>query len=128
MACRHRKRREVSKQDQYKGDLWGIYAVIGEMDPKRLATPKHPMASPSASKVASSTPDGMENADKIWEKFVAGMRNSPTEDWWRKNLDLPRLFQFSLSTACLPMWTCGPMATTAVTIAIPTDAGPRSLG
>jgi hypothetical protein len=36
----------------------------------------------------------MADADKVWEKFLGGMRSNPKEEWWRANLDLPAYYSF----------------------------------
>jgi hypothetical protein len=86
---------EVSATDQYKGDLWGLYAAIGEMNPKVLADRPLPDGlTVSVQSGIKHTPRGMDDATKVWEKFLAGMRSNPTEAWWRENLDLPAYFSF----------------------------------
>lgn len=88
---------EVSAKDQYAGDLWGLYIAVGEMDPDMLADRKLPDGlTVSAQSGVKHMLKGQEPADaqKEWEKFLAGMRSNPKEDWWRKNLDLPAYFSF----------------------------------
>ena len=88
---------EVSAKDQYAGDLWGLYVAIGEMEPKMLSDKKLPDGlTVSTQSGVKHTPKGMmaNDASKEWEKFLAGMRSNPKEDWWRKNLDLPAYYSF----------------------------------
>ena len=86
---------EVSARDQYEGDLWGLYVVVGEMEPKFLADPALPDGlTVSAQSGVKHTPRGMTDGPKEWETFLNGMRSNPDEAWWRKNLDLPAYFSF----------------------------------
>src|SRR5437588_6872746 len=86
---------ELSAADQYRGDLWGLYAALGDMSPPLLADRKLPDGlTVSVQSGIKHTPDGMADADKVWEKFRAGMRSNPAEGWWRENLDLPAYFGF----------------------------------
>ncbi len=86
---------EVSAKNQYQGDLWGLYVALGDMKPKALAAPPLPDGlTVSAQSGIKHTPKGMADADKVWEKFLAGMRSNPKEQWWRDNLDLPAYFSF----------------------------------
>ncbi len=86
---------EVSAKDQYAGDLWGLYVVLGDMKPKVLSDRKLPDGlTVSTQSGIKHTPHGMTDATKVWEQFVNGMRSNPKEDWWRKNLDLPAYYSF----------------------------------
>lgn len=86
---------EVDPKNQFKTDLWGPYVVTGEMDPKVLADVKLPDGlTVSMQSGIKHTPRGMTDAPKEWDTFLNGMRASPKEEWWRKNLDLPAYFSF----------------------------------
>ncbi len=86
---------EVSTKDQYEGDLWGLYVVLGDMEPKLLADRKLADGlTVSAQSGIKHTPKGMSEAPKEWEKFLGGMRSNPKEAWWRQNLDLPAYYSF----------------------------------
>jgi CotH kinase protein len=86
---------EVSAKDQYQGDLWGVYVAVGDMKPKLLADRKLPDGlTVSTQSGVKHAPSGMTDADKVWEKFLTGMRSNPKEEWWRKNLDLPAYSSF----------------------------------
>lgn len=86
---------EVSAKDQYAGDLWGLYVAIGDMEPKLLSDRKLPDGlTVSTQSGIKHTPKEMADAPKKWEGFLNGMRSNPSEDWWRKNLDLPAYFSF----------------------------------
>lgn len=86
---------EVSKQDQYQGDLWGLYVAIGDMKPKLLADRKLPDGlTVSIQSGIKHIPHDMPDGAKVWEKFLAGMRSNPNEAWWRSNLDLQAYFSF----------------------------------
>ncbi len=86
---------EVSAKDQYAGDLWGLYVVLGEMKPKLLADRKLPDGlTVSIQSGIKHAPEGIPDAQKEWEKFLNGMRSGPKEDWWRRNLDLPAYYSF----------------------------------
>ena len=87
--------KEVAENDQYAGDLWGLYVAIGDMTPKLLADRKLPDGlSVSIQSGIKHIPHGMTDSDKVWEKFLTGMRANPKESWWRENLDLPSYFSF----------------------------------
>lgn len=86
---------EVSAKDQYQGDLWGLYVAMGDMKPKQLSDKKLPDGiTVSAQSGIKHTPRDVTDANKEWEKFLAGMRSNPTEAWWRQNLDLQAYFSF----------------------------------
>jgi hypothetical protein len=90
---------EVPARDQYAGDLWGPYVALGGMAPKLLADRKLPdglTVTVQTAKAVKHVPRGMTDARKVWEKFQNGMRSnpSPTEEWWRQNLDLPAYYSF----------------------------------
>jgi len=86
---------EVKEKDQYKGDLWGVYVALGEMDPKLLADRNLPDGlTVSVQSGVKHAPKDMAEPNKVWEKFLAGMRSNPKEEWWRQNLDLPAYYSF----------------------------------
>lgn len=86
---------EVSAKDQYQGDLWGVYVALGDMKPKLLADRRLPDGlTVSIQSGLKHTPEGMADADKVWGKFLGEVRSRPTEDWCRKNLDLPAYYSF----------------------------------
>jgi hypothetical protein len=86
---------EEAPKDPYKGDLWGLYVAIGEMEPELLADRILPdglvVSSQSGIKHA---PKDLADPPKEWETFLHGMRSNPKEEWWRKNLDLPAYYSF----------------------------------
>jgi hypothetical protein len=86
---------EEAPKDPYRGDLWGLYVALGEMEPELLADRPLPdglvVSSQSGLK---DVPQGMEEPQKVWETFLNGMRSNPPVDWWRKNLDLPSYYSF----------------------------------
>lgn len=86
---------EETPKDPYKGDLWGLYVAIGEMEPELLADRVLPdglvVSSQSGIK---HVPKDMAEAQKEWEAFLNGMRSNPKEEWWRKNLDLTAYYSF----------------------------------
>ena len=86
---------EVVEKDQYKGDLWGVYVALGEMDPRLLSDRKLPDGlTVSDQSGIKHAPKNMVEPQKEWEKFLAGMRSNPKEEWWRQNLDLKAYFGF----------------------------------
>jgi len=87
---------EVSSKDQYAGDVWGVYVVLGEMEPELLADRKLPKGlTVSTQSGIKETPKGLAEPEKEWETFRNGMRSNPKEEWWRKNLDLQAFFSFA---------------------------------
>ena len=88
---------EIDPKNQYRGDLWGPYVAIGEMEPKVLSDHKLPDGiTVSIQSGLKHAPRGMEDAQaqKEWEKFLNTMRSNPKEVWWRTNLDLPAYYSF----------------------------------
>jgi pimeloyl-ACP methyl ester carboxylesterase len=86
---------EVSARDQYEGDLWGLYAVIGDMKPRLLADDRLPDGlSVSIQSGIKHTPRDMPDAPKVWGKFLSEVRSNPSEAWCRKNLDLKAYYSF----------------------------------
>lgn len=86
---------EVSATDQYAGDLWGLYVAIGDMEPDLLTDRRLPDGlAVSIQSGVKNAPEKMPDAQKIWEKFIQELRADPSEEWCRKNLDLPAYFSF----------------------------------
>lgn len=86
---------EVDAKSQFKGDLWGPYVAIGEMEPSLLADYKLPDGlTVSIQSGIKHVPHDMTDASKEWDKFLSGMRSRPKEEWWRTKLDLPAYFSF----------------------------------
>jgi hypothetical protein len=86
---------EVSDNDQYTGDLWGIYVAVGEMEPDLLSDKKLAEGIvASAQSGIKHTPRGLDNAQQQWDKFLNELRSNPNENWCRQNLDLPAYYSF----------------------------------
>lgn len=86
---------EVSINNQFLGDLWGLYVAMGDMKPKQLSDKKLPDGiTVSAQSGIKHVPRDVTDANKEWEKFLAGMRSNPNEAWWRQNLDVQAYFSF----------------------------------
>lgn len=86
---------EVNAKDQFAGDLWGVYVAVGEFDPKLMADQKLPDGlTVSIQSGIKHTPKAMTDGEKVWEKFINGVRSNPKEEWWRENLDLPAYHSF----------------------------------
>lgn len=86
---------EVSTKDQYAGDLWGLYVALGDMEPDLLAPGKLPDGlTVSIQSGIKHTPKGMQDGQKLWERFLGEMRGNRPEEWWRANLNLPAYFSF----------------------------------
>ena len=65
------------------------------MKPKILADRKLPDGlSVSIQSGIKHTPRSMPDAPQVWAKFIAEVRGNPSEDWCRKNLDLPAYYSF----------------------------------
>jgi CotH kinase protein len=80
---------EMNAKDQYVGDLWGLYVVVAEMEPKQLSATGLPDGlTVSAQSGLKHTPKTMMAADKTWEGFINSVRSNPKETWWTENLDL----------------------------------------
>ncbi len=86
---------EASAKDQFAGDLWGVYVAVGDMKPNQLANKPLPDGlTISIQSGVKHAPKAMVTPQKIWEKFLNGMRTSSKEEWWRQNLDLPAYYSF----------------------------------
>lgn len=82
---------EEAPKDPYRGDLWGLYVALGEMEPELLADRPFPEGLVVSSQSGlKDVPKGMEEPQKVWEAFLNGMRSNPPVDWWRKNRGAPR--------------------------------------
>lgn len=86
---------ESNPKDQYAGDLNGLYLAIGDLDEEILDEQKLPDGLiVSMQSGIKHPPADMSAGQKEWDQFLGGMRSNPSEDWWRKNLDLHKYFSF----------------------------------
>jgi hypothetical protein len=87
--------KEVSDQDQYDGDLWGLYLAISDIDQELLKEQNLPDGLlVSIQSGIKHLPDDKSAGPKEWEKFIGEMRSNPPEEWWRKNLHLKNYYRF----------------------------------
>jgi hypothetical protein len=86
---------KASSKDQYEGDLWGLYLAIADIDQDLLAGQKlaDGLMVSIQSGVKHLPADGSAGQPE-WDKFLAGIRSNPPEEWWRKNLNLPAYYSF----------------------------------
>lgn len=86
---------ESNPKDQYDGDLWGLYLAIADLDQEILNEQKLPDGLiVSIQSGLKHLPADMSAGQKEWDLFRGGMHSNSPEDWWRKNLDLPKYFSF----------------------------------
>ena len=92
---------EANPQDQYEGDFWGLYLVIEQPDGRFLD--EHSMPDGNFYKMDGGF--GTLNNQGAYavsdssdlSQFMSAYRASspsPSDDWWRANLDLPRYYGY----------------------------------
>ncbi|MCF7765698.1 MAG: lamin tail domain-containing protein [Verrucomicrobia bacterium] len=96
---------EADPRDQYEGDFWGVYLAIEELDGRFLE--EHGMPDGNLYKMENGT--GASGADGELKKQGATAvsdssdligfrrayeRGTPSEAWWRSNLDLGRYYSY----------------------------------
>jgi hypothetical protein len=85
---------ESNPKDQYDSDLWGLYLALNDLDQDLLKNQKLPDGLiVSIQSGIKHLPDDKSAGQKEWDAFRGGM-HSANEDWWRKNLDLPKYYSF----------------------------------
>lgn len=86
---------ESNPKDQYDSDLWGLFLAIADLDQEILDEQKLPDGLVvSMQSGIKHLPADMSAGQKEWDQFIGTARSNATEDWWRKNLDLPKYYSF----------------------------------
>ncbi|HTG45795.1 MAG TPA: CotH kinase family protein, partial [Verrucomicrobiae bacterium] len=87
--------KEASADDQYAGDLRGLYLAVQDMDGALLRERHLPdgniysIQSGRKHLAQGSPQDGSD-----WDQFLQRVRAKQPEAWWRTNLDLPAYYNF----------------------------------
>jgi hypothetical protein len=87
---------EETPASQYQGDFWGLYLATEEIDGNFLGEHGLPDGNlfkwdfglPKPEHFAAGAPT---NRQDVFE-FVAAYQRPEPDDWWRRNVDLPRYF------------------------------------
>ena len=86
---------ESSAQNQYQGDLWGLYLAVQSMDGAWLDDLGLPSGNVySLQSGRKHLARGMPADGSDWGQFQSGMRQAQKETWWRTNLNLPAFYSF----------------------------------
>jgi hypothetical protein len=88
-------RDEAPPNDQYGGDVWGLYQVVQEPNGEWLqerGLPDGDIYYPETG-VKHRAKNSPTN-DTAFHKLMAGPRGTNAEAWWRTNLHLPRYYTF----------------------------------
>ncbi len=89
---------EETPDDQYRGDFWGLYLAIENVDDQFIETHDLPDGNlykmdfngPEPKHLAADAPD--DRADVL--QFMRDLRRNPNVDWWRTHVDLPRYYSY----------------------------------
>ncbi len=92
--------------DQYQGDFWGLYLAVEQMDGRFLE--EHGLPDGNLYKMEGGTGE-LENQGSMaatdlsdLNSFLAAYQRSRVpDDWWRKNLDLPRYYSYRSIVECI---------------------------
>lgn len=90
---------ETFGADQYRGDFWGLYLAVEQMNGRFLD--EHGLPDGNLYKMEGGSGDannigrfGPANKTDL-NTFLSTYRgSSPSDDWWRQNLDLRRYFSY----------------------------------
>jgi hypothetical protein len=88
---------EETPADQYRGDFWGLYLAIEQVDGQFVKAHRLPDGNVHkmirAGSVLGHQGAGADPADV--KEFVAGYsRGSPSQNWWRAHLNLPEYYSY----------------------------------
>ena len=91
--------------DQYRGDFWGLYLAVENVDDEFLEAHDLPdgnlykmdLRGPEAKHLAKDA--AADRADVI--EFMRGMRQSPDAIWWQANVDLPLYYSYRSILECV---------------------------
>jgi hypothetical protein len=91
--------------DQYEGDFWGLYLAIENEDGRFLKA--HGLADGNFYKMFAGMGDlnhqGEAQVDdrSDLKEFLIGYHRPQSEEWWRKNLDLPAYYSYRAIVECI---------------------------
>ena len=96
---------EENPNDQYRGDFWGLYLAVENVDDEFLEAHDLPdgnlykmdLRGPEAKHISNDA--GADRADVI--EFMRGMRQSPDATWWQAHVDLPRYYSYRSILECI---------------------------
>ena len=86
---------EAPANNQYAGDLWGLYQVVQEPNGDWLrerGLPDGDVYSPESG--AKYRPKGSPTNDVAFQQFMQGSQQGSSQEWWRANMNLPRYYTF----------------------------------
>lgn len=87
--------KEEAPENQYAGDLWGLYQVVKDPNDDWLrerSLPDGDIYSPETG--AKYRAKGSPTNDTVFQTFMQGSQRGSSSAWWRANLDLPRYYTF----------------------------------
>ncbi|PYK99740.1 MAG: hypothetical protein DME19_07575 [Verrucomicrobia bacterium] len=92
---------EANPADQYEGDFWGVYLAVEQEDGRFLD--EHDLPDGNFYKMEGGTgelnnlgPLGPTDRSDL-DAYQSGYQNTtPTDDWWRANMDLPRYYSYQV--------------------------------
>lgn len=85
---------EAPPNNQYAGDLWGLYDVVQDIDGSWIqerGLPDGNVYYPESG--LKHLGEGMPSDGSDWNRFTAGPRG-PLESWWRTNMNLRAYYSF----------------------------------
>ena len=89
---------EERPANQYRGDFWGLYLAIEQMDGRFLEEHGLPNGNlykmeEGATETNNQGPSSLGNWDDLWY-FINTYFTNPSEEWWRQHLDLERFYAY----------------------------------
>lgn len=96
---------EESPADQYEGDFWGLYLAVENVDDHFLKEHELPKGNLYKMEFGAKTafngnPAVTDQSDV--RKFMRDLtRRQTAETWWRKNVDLPRYYNYRAILECI---------------------------
>jgi hypothetical protein len=89
---------EVNATNQYAGDFWGLYLAVEQEDGRFLS--EHGLPDGNLYKMDGGTGElNNQGSSAVTDRsdlnrFMSSYRGSPSEAWWRTNLDLTRYYNY----------------------------------
>jgi hypothetical protein len=102
---------EESPADQYRGDFWGLYLAVENVDDDFLAEHALPdgnlykmdVGGPEPQHIAQGAPT--DRSDVL--RFMNDLQRNKDAKWWQANVDLPRYYSYRSILECIHHYDIG---------------------
>jgi hypothetical protein len=103
---------EEAPGDQYRGDFWGLYQAIENLDGRFLKTHGLPDGNVYKMEIADDELNHHGEGQPADFSDLKGFlrtqeRTRPTEQWWRENLNLPSYYSYRSIIECVRHYDIG---------------------